>query len=47
MRELIDPRCWRAAQFAAAVRAEIPITDIVRQNEHHIGFLLLGLSGSQ
>src|SRR5262245_45816054 len=35
-RELVNARCWRAAQDAAAVAAHLAIAEIVHQNESDV-----------
>ena len=42
LRELVDPRRWRSAQLAAAVRAKVAVADVVGKDEHDVGLHLRG-----
>ena len=44
-RELVDARCRRAAQFAAAVGTQITVADVVGENEDDVGLGIRGLRG--
>jgi hypothetical protein len=40
-RQLIDAWRWGAAQFAAAVGAEVAVADVIGKDEHDVGLLVL------
>jgi hypothetical protein len=39
--ELIDARCRRAAQLAAAIGADVAVADVVGEDKENVGLLLL------